>query len=160
MKPSLANSPAKFILLAFVGCAITSILFLAPEAWATHNTHRVAASLIGFGIFAVGALLALKSTTDLRNGVENEQWPESRIEPFRRRVQSPLYTALTIALFIAFVLFEFLVKRNLRGEGWACFLFLQTLSQIGIAFRRPRAKIPPVQWNNFTPIHSDHWGER
>ena len=159
MKLRLANSPARLILLAFVGCVITSILFLAPKAWAAQNTHRVAAFLVGFGIFAAGALLALKSTTDLRNGVENERWPESQIEPFRRHFQSPLYTALSIALLIAYTLLV-LVSRRFRGEGWACFLFLQTLSQIRSAFRRPRVKIPPVQWNNFSPIHSDHWGER
>jgi hypothetical protein len=160
MKPSLHDSPAKFVLLAVVGCLIASILFLAPEPRDAYDTHRVAAFLIGFGIFAAGAFLALKSTTNLRNGVENQRWPDSQIEPFRRHFESPAYTALSIALFIAFVLFEFLFRRSLGGEGWACFLFLQTLSQIRIALKRPREKISPVQWNNFSPIHSDHWGER
>jgi hypothetical protein len=147
-------------MLAFTGCLITSALFLFPQVWVIHH-HRAAALLIGFGIFAVGALLALRSTTDLRNGVESEHWPESQIKPFRRFARSPLFTAIGIALFVALVLLEFIFKGRLRGEFWACFLFLQTLSQVGLAFkRRPAAKQPAVQWNNLSPIRSDHWGER
>jgi hypothetical protein len=159
VKTRLPDSPAKFVLLAVVGCLITSILFLAPGPRDPYDIHRVAAVLIGLGIFATGAFLALKSTTDLRNGVENERWPESQIEPFRRHFESPVYTAVSIALLIAYALLAIGSKR-FRAEGWACFLFLQTISQLRIAFRRPRPTTPSIQWRNSAPIHSDHWGQR
>lgn len=160
MKSSLSDSPAKFIVLAFVGCLVTSILFLAPGPRDAYDTHRVAAILIGFGLFAAGAVLALKSTTDLRNAVENQRWSDSQIEPFRRHFESPIYNVLSIALLIAYALLAIGFKR-FRGEGWICFLFLQTLSQIRIAFRRPRpSATPPPDWRNFAPIRSDHWGQR
>lgn len=161
MKPSLSNSPAKFILLACVGCLTTSILLLAPGPRDPYDIHRPVAFVLCFGILAAGAVLALKSTTDLRNGVENQQWPQSQIEPFRRHFRSPLYTALSIALLIAFVLSEFFFKRRFRYEGWTYFLFLQTLSQIRIAFKPPRPEPPPPpDWHSFAPLHSDHWGQR
>ena len=55
MKPSLHDSPAKFVLLAVVGCLITSILFLAPEPRDAYDTHRVAAFLIGLCVPSAGS---------------------------------------------------------------------------------------------------------
>jgi hypothetical protein len=118
--------------------------------------------LLDFAVFAVGAILSLKFTSDLRHGVENQDWPESQIEPLRKHLESPWYTALTIVLLIAFVLFGIFIKR-FRGESWVCFLFLQTISQLRMAVRRPVSRTPfgPLTGlHSLTPIHSDHWGHR
>lgn len=156
MAPRLSDSPAKLILLAFAGCLIASLLFLAPQ----DRPHDVAAFFIGFVLFAGGAVLSLKSTYDLGNGVENELWPDSQLEPFRRHFKSPLYTVLGIVLLIAYILLEFGFSHLFRGQGWVCFLVLQTLSQIRIAFRPPRpSAAPPPDWRSFAPIRSDHWGQ-
>lgn len=159
MKPRLPDSPAKFILLALAGCLLTSIVFLASGPRDSYGIHRPVVFFICFGIFAAGAVLALKSTTDLRHGVENERWPATQIETYRRHFQSPAYTALAIALLIAYALLA-IGTRRFRGQGWACFIFLQTLSQIRFAFRRPQTTpTSRPDWRNSAPIHSEHWGQ-
>lgn len=157
MRPSLPNSPMKLVLLTILGSVLSCTLFLLP---APHSHSAFNAALIfALALFAGGTILWLKSVSRLKNGVENELWPESQIEPLRMHLESPYYSLLSIALLVAYVLFQFLFK-HLRTESWACFLLLQTISQLRISLRRPRIKAPPVIWRNFAPIHSEHWGER
>ena len=161
MKPSLPDSPVKPALLSVLGCLVASIDFFVP--WPGRHSSLFGASLfLGFAVFAAGAILSLKFTSDLRHGVENQDWPESQIEPLRKHLESPWYTALSIALLVAFVLFAIFIKR-FRGESWACYLFVQTVSQLRMAVRRPLSRTPSgplTGLHSLTPIHSDHWGQR
>ena len=162
MKLSLSDSPKKLALLSVLGSLITSIVFVFP--WTRHHHYGLLSPLVlcGFALFAGGAVLSLKFTSDLRHGVENQNWPESQIEQLRKHLKSPWYTALSIVLFVAFVFFGFFFKRS-GGDGWVCFLLLQTISQLRIAVRRPFPRTPSspiIGWRDLSPIHSDQWGHR
>lgn len=163
MKPHLPNSPRRLALVAILGCLITAIFFIIP--WPErHSGQFKVFALLAFAVFAGGLILSLKCTTNLKHGVQNQEWPESQIEPLRIHLESPWYTVLSMALLVAFVLFESLFRRRLGGEGWACFLLSQTLSQLRIAVRRPVTRTPsgPLGgWRDYlAPIHSDQWGQR
>jgi hypothetical protein len=163
MKLRLPNSPKRLALLSVLGLLLASFIFVAPLPRNHHGGLFGAYLILSFAVFAAGAFLSLKCTSTLRHGVENQEWPDSQIESLRRHLESPWYTALSIALLIAFVLFEFMSKKRFGGEGWVCFLISQDISQLRIAVRRPRPSKPsgPIpDWRDFAPIHSDHWGSR
>lgn len=161
MLPRLPDSPAKLAALAMASYLIPSIFFVHPPLRDPHFADRVPVVIAGIAVFAVCAFLSLKCVSTLRNGIENKRWPESQVEPLRNHFDQPLYTILSLALFVAFTLLEFATK-HYRGEGWVCYLVLQTISQLRIALKRPIPTTPGplADWRNFGPIRSDHWGQR
>ncbi len=138
---------------------MVAILFLAIGCAKTYDLHRVTLFSIAFAVFAAAAVLSLMSTSKLRRGVQNQRWPESQVEPFRGHFESRACQAASIVLLIAFALLAIPFKQ-FRAEGWACFVLLQTISQLRIALRRPPVPAPTPEPPIFAPIQSDHWGGR
>lgn len=160
MKPSLPDSPVKPALLSVLSSLVACAIFLVPGPRMHHSRLFGAYLLFSLLIFAGFAILSLKFVRDFKQGIENERWPEAQIEPLRAHLESHFYTALSIALLAAFLIFEFPLKRRFGGLGWSCFLLSQTVSQLRISIKRPRPSTPSIQWRTSAPIHSNHWGDR
>lgn len=161
MKPRLPGTPAKLALAAVLGSLIASLLFIGSWIGPQSSLTLPERMLIAAILFGAGLMLVLRSVTTLKNGVENQRWPDPQIEPLRKCLESHSYTALTIVLLVAYATFGLIVTR-LRDEGWICFLLMMTLSQLRFAVRRPAAPKPgPLSdWLNFGPLRSNHWGKR
>ncbi len=159
MRRSYPDSPAKLVLLAITGAAMVAILFLAIGHANSYDLHRTTLFFIAFAVFLGGASLSLISTSALRRGIDNHRWSDSQLEALRGYFESRACKASSIALFIAFALLAIPFKR-FRAEGWVCFVFLQTISQIRLALRRPPIPAPPPEPPIFAALHSDHWGRR
>ena len=93
-----------------------------------HSDWFGAYAILCLVVFAFGAFFSLTFVGKLKQGIENERWPEAQIEPLRAHLDSPYYTALSIGLFVGFVIFEFPLKRHFGGLGWGCFLLASSPS--------------------------------
>src|ERR1700761_7515140 len=102
MKLSLPDSPVKPALLSFLGSLIACTIFIAPRPRMHHSDWFGAYAILCLVVFAFGAFFSLKSVGELKQGIENERWPETQIEPLRGHLESPYYTALSIGLLAAF----------------------------------------------------------
>ncbi len=160
MKPRLPDSHAKLALLSVLCSLIVCLALLIPWSRVSHSRLFGAYLLLCIVVVPVCAILSLKFATDLRHGVENEDWTEAQLEPLRTHFESRYCTALSIGLSVAFFILEFPLKRRFGGLGWGCFLFSQIIFQLRIALKRRPAPTPPNQWDNPAPIHSDQWGKR
>lgn len=164
MKPSAHRTPMQLVLLSFAGFVLCAgslpLLRFVHTADACHNIRWTPALLL-FGLFVAGVIVYLKATTALKNGIRNQQWPEEQLQPLRSVFESPLIQVLVCALLVAYAIL-WLTHSHFRDLGLACFILMQVLSQLQIAVRRPRTPRPNplVDWRNFAPIHSDHWGQR
>ena len=160
MKLSLSDSPTKLAVLAALGGPIACAppLLLRPL---NHSWLFGPYMLFCIVVASVCTILPFKFVTDLRHGVEDERWTEAQLEPLRALFQSRYYTALSVGLFVAFVIVEFALKQRSLGLGWTCLFFVEMiLSQLRFALKRPPSSIQPNQWHNSAPIHSDQWGRR
>lgn len=160
MKLSFPDSPVKPALLSALGSLIACTVFLAPWPRMHQSGWFGAYAILCLVVFAFGAFFSLTFVGELKQGIENERWPKTQIEPLRAHLESPYYTALSIGLLAAFVIFEFFLKRRFGGLGWGCFLLTQNISQLRMALKRPRPSAPRNQWHDSAPINSSHWGQR
>jgi hypothetical protein len=160
VKSRLPDSPAKLALLSVLCSLIACATLLIPGSRLNHSWLFGPYLLFCIVVVPVCTILPLKFVTDLRHGVENERWTEAQLEPLRALSQSRYYTALSVGLFVAFVIFEFALKQRSLGLG-ACLFFLEMiLSQLRFALKRPPSSTPPNEWRDSSPIHSDQWGQR
>lgn len=161
MKLSLSDSPARLALLSLLCILIMCLFFLIPGSRLVHSPLFGAYLLFGIVAGSVCTILPLKFVSDLRHGVEDERWTEAQLEPLRTLVQSRYYTALSVGLFVAFVISQFALKQRSLDLGWACLFILEMiLSQLRFALKRSPSSTPANQSRDSAPIHSEHWGQR
>jgi hypothetical protein len=163
MKRRPQRTALQTALLSLLGSLIGCSAFLLVPEIRVHRSHGLwAPILFCFTLLALGLTLYLKSLSDLKNGIQNQLWPEEQIAWLRARVESPLFTVLSLALCVAFPLLGLIFTR-FKAEAWICFLLSQNLMQLQIAVQRPHPIQPTQSWmlgGNFAPIRSDHWGQR
>ncbi len=123
MKLSLSDSPTKLAVLAALGGPTACALALLPGPL-NHSWLFSPCLLLCIVVAPVCAILPFKFVTDLRHGVEDERWTEAQLEPLRALLQSRYYTALSVGLFVAFVIVEFALKQRSLGLGGVCLFFL------------------------------------
>src|ERR1700722_10518862 len=117
--------------------------------------------LVLLPFFAAGTTLMLIAESRFKNGVQNGRWSEEEIAPLRAVLESPWWTAGSIAMLIASAVMMFIAAHHYRGIGWALLIVGQSLTRLQLGFRRPTPKNPSgPNWTNFSPIRSEHWGER
>jgi hypothetical protein len=162
-KPSLNLSPRQTIALSVFGATLAAVGFILPIP--QRHGHDTPAWLLAtmLTLIVVGFAISFYASIDLESGLQNERWPESEIASTRALLNSSLITAATLLCVLAAILFMY-VSRSTRPIGWAFLLFSQSLTRLQTAAKPPRSTHPtsyiPPNWNNFSPIHSDHWGER
>jgi hypothetical protein len=116
-----------------------------------------------FAPFAIGLALSLWAEHRFKGGLKGEIWSEAELEPVRAMVAKPLWSwtswLLIGAAVVAMILFAFTA-----GTGHMALLYL-LFYPIQTAARLRQLLTPKIttgglkDWQNFQPIHSDHWGE-
>jgi uncharacterized membrane protein len=162
-KPSLNLSPRQTIALSIFGALIAAAGLDLPIP---HRNVREIPLWLGITLFSLiitGFAISFYANSDLESGLLNERWPEDEITSTRAFLSSPVFTAVTVlCLLVSFILM--LVARSTRPGGWALLILGQSLQRLQTAARPPRPNRPTStftpSWQNFSPIHSDHWGER
>ena len=152
MKPRLSDSPTKLAVLSALGGPIACALPLLPGPL-NHSWLFGPCLLFCIVVTPVCAILPFKFVTDLRHGVEDERWTEAQLEPLRALLQSRYYTALCVGLFVAFVIFEFALKRApLDWEGPA----FSSLKSSSTSFALPSSAhphpLPPINGATLPPF--------
>jgi hypothetical protein len=123
----------------------------------------------GFALMLLGFAIAMFARSELESGIANDRWPDTEVESLRNLVRAPVAMAIPFALFIAMVGLILISRRN-TPIFWACFILIQTFTQLSYATRRPPET--PSRWlststarwpdeiSSLAPIQSQHWGNR
>jgi hypothetical protein len=162
-KPGLDLSPLQTIALSILGALIASAGFVLPVPH--HNGHDSPLWLLAamLALVIAGFAVSFYASTDLESGLSNERWPEDEITSTRALLGSSLVTGAALLCVIAAMVLM-LIARSTRPSGWALLVFGQSLTRLQTAAKPPRpnrsASSFTTNWNSFSPIHSDHWGER
>jgi hypothetical protein len=163
MKLSLPNSPAKLTLIALFGGLMTAAPLLTLLSLRTH--HLSSAASLAWFLFAflvpmaLGFYLAFRAEGDLRNGIAAERWTTTQLTPIRRIFGSRHIIGVGLGLIAVGIILLLMNPRH-SEVVWPFILLSQSLTRIFGALKEPRPSTPPPDWRNFTPIHSDQWGQR
>jgi sterol desaturase/sphingolipid hydroxylase (fatty acid hydroxylase superfamily) len=159
MKRRLDLTAAQTAQLVGLGAAMVCggyvLLALIPP-----HTHPILPIIVSLVLFALGFFISIRSQSDLKEGVANQRWEPSQIEPLRNLFLSAWWTALIIGLAVVAVVFMLIVWPHNTGIAWIFLYPSMTASWLAIAVRRTETPKPPIDWSNFGPIRSDHWGQR
>jgi hypothetical protein len=161
-KPSLNLSARQTVALSILGALVASAGFILPIPQHGHESPLWLIATM-FALIIAGFAISFYASTDLESGLANQRWPEDEIASTRAILSSSLVTAATL-LCVTAAMILVLSARSTRPIGWALLVFGQSLTRLQAAAKPPRTNHPthyvPPNWTNFSPIHSDHWGER
>jgi hypothetical protein len=154
---------AGLALLCSVLCAAT---FFLPESFgqwlhAMGQQGRLLSLAALFIAFVSLLLMSWKAETRFKNGVENGQWSEEELALLRNVLTSPWWTAFCVAILFGSVIAVIVTTHQYRGMAWPFLIVGRSLSSLRLAVQPRRPKNPMgLNWTNFAPIRSEHWGER
>jgi len=159
MKRLATLSPSQLVWLSIAGglIAFTSVFALTPMSQGAFGTHL----LISLALLACGFTLSIKANSALKDGIANQHWSPEQIDPLRSRVDSPIVFVPAFSLLLTwFILFLVFPHGRIHGTAYSFYLLGQTLLQLVYACREPAKPANPLEWQNFKPIQSEHWGNR
>ena len=164
-------NPKHLAVWAIAGATVAACTFFVPllpiphlyePPCATFWVHQWAnrfRTLALLGIFFSGATLWLSAERLLKRGYASNVWDDAELTPVRTLVAQPYWLWVTISFFViagASVCFT--------SHG-STFIYLAMLPSNAITSIR-RLLTPPterkggrIDWKNFKPIHSEHWGQ-
>jgi cytochrome c biogenesis factor len=162
-KPSLKLTALQTIALSVFGALLAAAAFILPIHHSNSQDSPGWLLATMLALIIVGFAISFYATTDLESGLLNERWPEDEIISTRALLASSLITAATFLCVIAAGIFIW-ISHSTRDIGWALLLFVQSLTRLQTAAKPPRpnrstSSFTP-NWNSFSPIRSEHWGER
>lgn len=156
----MLDSPYRLTALTIAGCLLGTAGLLGSSV---HSIYNSLPRLMACVVFVVIGMLGMYwASYTLRECVQNERWPPESITPFRRAVDHPIWKCVMVLLVFAMLLILIQAEHH-RGYFWCVFFLLQTQTQIGSAFVRPRRTGDAhagIDWSKMAPLTSDHWGER
>jgi hypothetical protein len=160
MKRRFNLSAVQTALLSAVGGVITACGFLATALLPRHHKAALLPSLAATIVpIIVGFALSFKAESSLKDGIAAERWSSEQIESLRANLGSFLWTALAGTLLVAgFILI--VTVRHGAALAWVGIALAQTITRLQMAVKRPRQSQPPIDWRTYSPIQSDHWGNR
>jgi len=115
--------------------------------------------------FALGLSVSLYSERQFKRGFQNDIWSDAELEPVKALVGNPIWTWASLIL-IAPCLLTVIFSQNtghIGAGGFICIVLLPTQTAQRIRqLITPRTKSTGglMDWHNFKPIRSDHWGEQ
>ena len=155
----MVDSPNRMTALTLFGGLLSTAGFITAGLPSAHGSlPLLTVSLL---CVAAGALGMYKFAYTLRDGVRNQRWPAQAIAPFQKMIDPPAWKLIMAVLFLAMCLSIVRYWHHRNGFFWSVFLLLQTQTQIGNAFTRPKQTPGPVarlDWSKVQPLTSDHWG--
>jgi hypothetical protein len=147
--------------------AASGFLLPSPRYVATPHPYYplwVWATLM-FGFLVGGTAVSLVADAKLKEGIGNERWSGDEVDSLRALMGSPLWNLLVGALLLGSLLgmiFLFPAPHHrFGGVTYALMIAGQTVARLTWVGRKPPVDGPrgPV-WQGFSPIRSEHWGER
>ena len=158
MKRLATLSPSQLVWLSIAGglIASTSFFALTPVSQGAFGTHL----LISLALLASGFTLNLKANSSLKDGIANQQWSPKQIDPLRSRIDSPIVFVPAFSLLLTwFIMFLVFPHGRIRVTAYSFYVLGQTLLQLVYACRETAKPADPLEWQNFKPIQSEHWGQ-
>ena len=108
-----------------------------------------------------GIFLSLKSEKRLRRGVTEDLWSEEELQPLRKRLKHPAWTALAFMALTGWPVAALVFPQYHRESlFWGLLIFAQRIQRLEAIVRsqvRPSERLRG--WNVSAPIRSEHWGE-
>lgn len=157
----MLDSPMRLVAVIIAGALVGSIAFLPMNKVSAHPAAPVVALFLALIPLSMGSMIWAGSK--LRDGVQNERWPESAIQPLRAVVSSAAWKAglvLLLACLAAATVFE--RRAHDYPYFWSIFCLQQACTQLSYAARRPvkpSASGNRLDLSETLPLHSEHWGE-
>lgn len=157
----MLDSPMRLAAVIIAGSLVGSSAFLAMTQVPGHPVTLVLGMFLSVITLSMGSVIWAGSK--LRDGVQNERWPENAIQPLRAVVSSGGWKAAMLVLFsclIATLVFEH--SAHDYPYFWSLFCLQQGCTQLSYAARRPvttSASGNRFDLSNTPPLHSEHWGE-
>jgi hypothetical protein len=153
---------------AFAG--LGSLLMVSPALFALLKLPHFSAHDIGSGTvwprrlilfgFLVGLGIAITAVIKLRDGMKKDVWTNSELEALRRRVRNPVWSVISVGLFILGIGFV-VTDRGSEHAGLFCFLIapFQVLSNLVSATRPTTNTQDRINLNGSSAMRSEHWGD-
>jgi len=120
-----------------------------------------------FAPFTIGIAISLWAERRFRRGFQDEIWSEAQLEPVRTLLAKPFWNRTTwlLWLLLGFAVVSIIYSASTSHSGGALIYIL--LFPIQTAMRIRQLVTPKIEstgvlknWQNFKPIHSEHWGEQ
>jgi hypothetical protein len=146
--------------LLIVSPALLMLLKLAH--FPAHDADSGTASsrrLLLFGAL-VGLVMATTAVIKLRDGIKKGLWTETELDALRRRVRNPIWSVISVGLFILGI--GFVVADHGSGHtGLFCFFIapFQMLLNVVNATRPAANTQDRIDLNSSAAIRSEHWGD-
>jgi hypothetical protein len=111
------------------------------------------AGLVGFG-------MAIAAVVKLRNGIKKGVWTELELEALRRRVRNPVWSVISVGLFILGIGFV-VTDHGFGHTGLFCFFIapFQILMNVVNATRPAANTQDRIDLNGSAAMQSEHWGD-
>jgi len=170
MKHRFNISAAQLALRSGFGAVVSSsgffLTFFDSRFFPRTSAAFIPSLFLSFALVIAGFVISTRSESSLENGIAAERWPEEKIAALRCLMRSPLWKVLsvvcTVVCLIACVAgFIAVASSPYRGLFWVGFIFSMTIYRLHAAVL-PRPSIGPpktIDWNNGSPLQSQHWGE-
>ncbi len=124
-------------------------------------SSREARIFVSFALVVLGFVISLWAGSDLTNGMQGGRWPDEKIETVRAHLESPWLRGLAVVfLVLACLMLAFSAHDQGRGFFWPALILSQTITRLQLSAKRPPVTPEPINWNNASPVYSEHWGER
>jgi hypothetical protein len=158
--------PTRWAALAALG----SLLIVSPALLALLKLAHFSPDDAGLGtvwprrLLLFGCLVGLGMATTavikLRDGIKKDVWTESELEALRRRVRNPVWSVISVGLFILGIGFV-VTDHGFGHAGLFCFLIapFQMLLNVVNATRRAANTQDRIDLNGSAVMRSEHWGE-
>jgi hypothetical protein len=132
--------------------------------WAILWTNRLRITAF-LAPFALGLSLSFWAERQFKRSFQNDIWSDAELEPVKALVTNPIWTWTSLALIVPGLL-SMIFSGHSAHTGGAVFIYTALLpTQTAQRIRQLiTPKIKPtgglIDWHNFKPIRSDHWGEQ
>ncbi len=156
----MLNSPFRFTALTVACSAVMVVGFLAGELRPVYSSLPLLSACLLCVV--AGVLGILWTSYMLREDVRNERWSDEVLAPFRAVTTHVLWN-IGMGLLVVAMLFAWGHNRHHSPLQWILLFLLQTQAQLTTAFAKPRRPAGPshtIEWKKFSPLRSEHWGER
>jgi hypothetical protein len=170
------SKPKRLVTWAIAGALLAAsalLLSLLPiphfstnghGAWAILWANRL--RLIAFlAPLALGLSVSLSAERKFKRGFQNDIWNDAELEPVKELVANPIWNWASLILIVPCFL-SVILSKNLAhtgAGGFICMALLPTqtaqrIRQLITPRRKPAGGL--IDWHNFKPIRSDHWGDQ
>lgn len=157
----MLDSPGRLTAVIIAGALVGSSAFLAISHVPGHPVAPLLGIFLALITLSYGSIIWAGSK--LRDGVQNERWPDNAIQPLRAVVSSTTWK-VSLFLLLACLVVSLVFERTAHQYPyfWSIFCLQQGCTQLSYAARRPVRKSASgnrLDISNTLPLHSEHWGE-